>query len=441
MMQRPYGALQGTPREPRIPVLQKAESLVTQVNSLAFPQPLLYAALGGYASNTGVPVTPLTAMQAAAVYACVRRLSDDIAGLDIMVRHRLPKGGWESDPTHPLMTLFARPNRWQTSFEFWSYMGSALSIRGNSFAVIERDFDGSPMELIPISPDRVTITLTDNGTLFYRVNSRHIGYGIIVPPDDMLHLKNMSLDTYIGVSPIAIAQDVIGLALATQQHGAVLFRQGGQIGGTINHPGKLSTEATQRMAQSWRDTHSGVQNAHKVAILEEGAKFEKVGMTNEDAQFLATRQMQTTEICRMFSVPPHKIGELGRATFNNIESLNQQYIDDALGPIARRIEEALDFHLLFDEERAQYAIKFDFESLLRGDQLTRYQAYQIGTLNGWLSRNEVRAKENLNPVAGGDEYRVPLNTGDPTKPGNIPQQVPSEGGGDESEDQGGDDDA
>jgi HK97 family phage portal protein len=440
-MQRPYGVLQGTPREPRVSLapsstVQRSGSLVSQVNSLAFPQPLLYAALGGYASNTGVPVTPLTALQSMAVYGCCRAISDDIAGLGINVRRRLPKGGWENDPTHPLVELFAKPNRWQTAFEFWSYLVFALSLRGNGFAVIERDNDGSPRELVPISPDRVTVKLTDDGTLWYRINSRHIGYGIMVPPDDMLHLKNVSLDSYIGVSPIAIAQDAIGLALATQQHGAVLFRQGGQVGGVLTHPGQLTKEASDRIAQSWRDTHSGVQNAHKVPVLEEGIKFEKIAMTNEDAQFLATRQFSVIDICRLWRVPPHKVGELTRATFSNIEMQAQQYIDDALKPVATRIEQAADCQLLFADERAQYSVKFDFTSLLRGDQVTRYQAYQIGTLNGWLSRNEVRAREGMNPIEGGDEYRVPLNTGDPNHPENIPQRV---GSGSDAPAQDGDD--
>jgi HK97 family phage portal protein len=436
MSHHSWGEFLGTPREPHLTTsagaaVTKTDSLVSQVNALAFPQPLLYAALGGYASNTGVPVTPLTALQAAAVYGCVKCISDDIAGLDIIVRKRLANGnGWKIDTDHPLNELFANPNRWQTPFEFWSYIVSSLCFRGNSFAVIERDMDGRPVELVPIAPDRVTVRLTDDGTLWYRCNSRHIGYGIMVPPDDMLHLKNISLDSYLGVSPIAIAQDVIGLALATQQHGAVLFRQGGQIGGTINHPGKLSKEAGDRMAASWKDTHSGVQNAHKVAILEEGAKFEKVGMTNEDAQFLATRQFQTLEICRLFKVPPHKIGELTRATFSNIEQQQQQYIDDALQPIAKRIRDAAHAQLLFDDERDTYQVSHSFESMLRGDQKTRFESYQIGLLNGFLSRNEVRQRENMNPVEGGDEYRVPLNTADPTKPGNIPQQIPGGGNGD-----------
>ena len=400
--------------EPTIAVKDSA-AVTSTLGGLGWPQPMLYAALGGYASNTGVPVTPFTALQAAAVYACIRSVSQDMAILKPFVRRCLPSGGYRRELQHPLNKLFRRPNRWQTRFEFVSYMLTSLCLRGNSFVVVERDRDANPIELVPIAPDRCTIMLTDDGELWYRINSRRLGMGLLVPPDDMIHLKNISMDGYVGVSPIAVAQDVIGLALATQQHGGVLFRQGGQVGGVISHPGKLSKEAADRIANSWRETHAGVQNAHKVAIIEEGMKFEKVAITNEEAQFLETRRFQVTDICRLYGVPPHRLGELDKATLNNIEQQNQQYVDSALKPIADSIEQLFNHHLLFDDERSFLECKFDFDDMTRGDLLTRYQAYQVGTLNGWLSRNEVRARENMDPIEDGhgDEYRVPLNTAVP----------------------------
>ena len=400
--------------EPTVETKDSA-AVTSTLGGLGWPQPMLYAALGGYACNTGVPVTPFTALQAAAVYACIRSVSQDMAILKPFVRRCLPSGGYRRELQHPLNKLFRRPNRWQTRFEFVSYMITSLCLRGNSFVVVERDKDANPIELVPIAPDRATIMLTDDGELWYRINSRRLGMGILVPPDDMIHLKNISMDGYVGVSPIAVAQDVIGLALATQQHGGVLFRQGGQIGGVISHPGKLSKEASDRVANSWRETHSGVQNAHKAAILEEGMTYEKIAITNEEAQFLETRRFQVTDICRLYGVPPHRLGELDKATLNNIEQQNQQYVDSALKPIADSIEQLFNHHLLFDDERSFLECKFDFDDMTRGDLLTRYQAYQVGTLNGWLSRNEVRARENMDPIEDGhgDDYRVPLNTAVP----------------------------
>ncbi len=417
------------------PALERKQpgDMVGSLNSMAFPQPLLYAALGGYASNTGVAVTPFTALQSAAVYGCVKCIAEDIACLPVYIRRKLIKGGWVVDETHPLNRLFRRPNRWMTSFQFWSYVLTSYCLRGNAYVVIERGPDGSPVELIPVTPDRVTIRLSpSDGTPWYLVNARQIGIGVWIPPDDIIHMKNMSVDGYLGLSPIACAQDVIGLALAAQQHGAVLFRQGGQVSGVLKHPGRLSKEASDNLAESWRNTHSGVQNAHKIAVLEEGMTFDKIALTNEDAQFLQTRQFQVLDICRLYRVPPHKLADYGRATFNNLEQQQQGYIDDCLGPHTLQLEGLMDDLLLFDDERALYADYFDVTGMLRGDTVRRYQSYQIGLLNGFLSRNEVRAQENLNPIPGGDEYRVPLNTGDPLG-GGMPAISDSDNSDKESE--------
>lgn len=427
------------PVEPLPPATEKQGSLVGSVNSLAFPQPLLYAALGGYASNTGVPVTPLTGLQASAFLGCIKCISEDIAGLACVIRRRLPNGGWVIDRTHRLNKLLRKPNLFQSRFQFWCYVLTSYCLRGNAFVVINRDLAGNPAELIPVSPDRVSVTISPNtGFLWYRVNSLHIGYGIMIPPDDMLHMKNISIDGYLGLSPVACAQDVLGLALAAQQHGSILFRQGAQVAGTIKHPGRLSKEAADNIAESWRNTHAGVQNAHKVAILEEGMSFDKIAITNEDAQFLQTRQFQTQEICRIFRVPPNKVGDYGRATFGNVEQQQQQYIDDCLSPHTDQLADLLNEQLFFEDERDDYEFYWDYTCMLQGNRLERFQTYQIGLLNGVLSRNEVRAQENMNPVPGGDEYRVPLNTADPTHPENIPQTRPKppaeeEGEDDESE--------
>ena len=417
---RAYGELQGTAREPRLTmpaVITTKDGPTSTLGGLGWPQPMLYAALGGYASNTGVPVTPFTALQAAAVYACIRFISQDIAMMKPFIRRNLPDG-FKRDKLHPLNRLFVKPNRWQTRFEMMCYWITSLCLRGNGFVVIVRNEWGEAIELVPVSPDRVTLMLTPEGELWYRVNSQRIGYGIMVPPDDMMHLKNISMDGYVGVSPIAIAQDVIGLALATQQHGGILFRQGAQIPGVFQHPGKLSKEASDRIANSMRETHAGVQNAHKVAVLEEGMTYEKIAMTSEDAQFLETRRFQVIDICRLYGVPPHKLGELDKATLNNIEQQNQQYMDSALRPIAQSIMELFDAHLLFEEERRTLGCVLDADEMTRGDMLTRFQAYQIALLNGFMNRNQVRAKENMDPITDGtgDQYRVPLNTADPTQP-------------------------
>jgi HK97 family phage portal protein len=226
------------------------------------------------------------------------------------------------------------------------------------------------------------------------------------------------------------------LALAAQQHGAVLFRQGGQVAGVLKHPGRLGKEASDNLAESWRDTHSGVQNAFKTVILEEGMTFDKVAITNEDAQFLQTRQFQVLDICRMYRVPPHKLAEYGRATFNNVEQQQQMYIDDCLGPCTSQLEGLMNDQLLFDDERGTYETHFDYTGLLRGDLIRRYQSYQIGLSQGFLNRNEVRAAENLNPIPGGNEYQITAQPGQsvPQAPKPPTPSLGGDGDGDSEDD-------
>jgi len=324
--------------------------------------------------STGVAVNPFSAMQAAAVYGCVKRLSEDVGKLPLRIRRRLRKGGYTVDLDHPLNRLFRKPNEWQTASQCWSYYVWALALRGNAYASVLRGRAGEPTAIVPVNPDRVSPLLTPDGRLWYQISHPYLGEGLRLDQGNVLHAKGMTFDGYTGVSPIMLAQDVVGLALASQQHGATLFRQGSQISGVLEVPAKLSAEASKRMAASWADTYAGVQNAHKIAVLEENAKFAKIGMTNEEAQFLSTRQMQVIEICRLFGVPPHKVFDLSNAHFANIENSEQQYINDTLVPIARQVEEVLEQTLLWDDEQGEVDIRFDFNELLRGDRKTRVEA-------------------------------------------------------------------
>lgn len=387
-----------------------AKGVATSTDT-ALTSPYFFGALGYFGSSTGVAVTPATALTSPAVYACVRCLSDDLAKLPVVVRRRVPGGGWRADTGHPLNALLRRPNRWQTAFDLKSFLVTSYCLRGNAYAVILRDGVGQPRRLVPLSPDRVGVYLSPEGWLYYGVSHPLVGNGITVHQDDMLHVRGMSLDGYTGISPIAAAAEAIGLSLATQQHGAVLFRQGAQVAGVLKAPGKLSAEAAQRLAQSWQNVHAGVQNSHKTAVLEEGIAFEKISMTSEESQFIATRGFQVIDICRIFRVPPHKVMSLDNAHYANIEQSEIAYAKDALAPIAKRFEEVWDDGLLFQDERITLSLRFDFDELLRGDTPSRYGAYSVGANNGWLSVNEIRAKEGMPPIDGGNEYRKPLNTG------------------------------
>ncbi len=379
--------------------------------SLAFPQPMLWGLFGGSGSSTGVPVTPISALAVPTVYACVRRKSEDIAKMPVIIERDAGGGDWRLDAEHPFNNVLRRPNRWMTPFEFWRYIVQGIDLRGNSIAVIKRGWNGAPEELIPLNWDRVSVLLSPSGMLFYNVSHPQVGWGVTFHQDDVLHFRGLTLDGgYLGTTPIAAAQDSIGLAIATQQHGAVLFRQGAQVAGVIKHPAKLTPESMTRLRQSWQDVYGGVQNSHKTAILEEGMTFEKLTMTNEDSQFLETRAFQVVELCRLFGIPPHKVYDLSKASFTSLEQQEQAYVNDTLDTLACNLQDGTNSKVFFEDERARFRIRFDFRSLLRGDQQARSAFYGSALNNGWLSVNDVRRMEGLAPVDGGDTYRVPVNT-------------------------------
>lgn len=401
-------------REPVLSFPAKSNAVAPTDFSMAWPSPNLMGLFGGWTGSTGIPVTPLTALQVSAVFGCIKAKSEDIGKLPLRVKRRLPTGGAVVDTQHPLNRLLERPNAWMLPMEFWSYLTVALELRGNAYAVIVRGKAGQPLSLIPINPDRVNVLLSPRGWLYYNISHPQLGDGLTLHADDVIHIRNLSIDGgYLGLSPIAVAQDTIGIALAAQQHAATLFRNGAQVGGVLTFPNKLSKEGAERIAQSWRDVHGGVQNSSKTAVLEEGGKFEKITLTSEEAQFLESRQFAVIDICRLFRVPPHKVFDLTEAHYANIESANQDYIDDALQPLITRFEQACGQKLLFDDERAEYFFEFDFSALLRGDQQSRFTAYKMALDGLFMTRNEVRIKEGLNPVPGGDEFVIPLNMSDP----------------------------
>ena len=386
--------------------------------TFSFPSSTLTYALGLWPSNTGVPISPIAALQAAAVYSCIKRLAEDISKTPIKVRRRSRKGGWIDAVDHPLTGLFRRPNYWQTQFEWLSYMVTSLQMRGNSYLYVDRRSDGFPRRLVPLLPERTAVMLTYEGELYYKITAPLLGQETItVTPFDMIHIRNISLDGgLMGVSPIACSQDGIGLALASQRHAALFYRQGTSLNGTLEAPNRLSREAAIRLAQSWQDNYSGSDNHHRVAVLEEGMKFNPISISPEDAQLVEAQRWSAEQICRVFGVPPWLVGlPVPTGTYSNVEQSQQSYVQNTLLGLARKIEQELERVLLFDDERDSYQIAFDFDAILRGDLKSRMEAMQIALLNGVLSINEVREREGLEAIEGGDEHRVPLNTGPAAK--------------------------
>ena len=237
---------------------------------------------------------------------------------------------------------------------------------------------------------------------------------------EIFHLRGLTLNGWLGISPIAYARESIGLSIATEKFGSQLFRSGAKMGGVLEHPGKLSKESYDRLKNSFDEAHSG-ENAHKTALLEEGMKFTKVSMNANDSQFLETRKYQRSEIAAIFRVPPHMIGDLEKATFSNIEQQSLEFVNYSLMPWLNRIEKAIKRDLMSPQEKKDLTMKFDVSGLLRGDASARSALYHNGILDGWMTRNEARAAESalgivLNPLEGLDIPLIPLNMNDGTEP-------------------------
>lgn len=365
--------------------------------------PVRNTASGRYVSDEG-------ALKVSAVYSCVRVLTESIASLPLILYRRGEGGSKERAIEHPLYTLFHdRPNKLQSSFDFFEQVVVSLCLRGNAYAQKILNGAGDVIELWPLPPDKVQIEVTPAGEkkFFYHKN------GVRIPFDteEIVHFKGLSTDGIRGISPIDCARESIGVALATEEHGARFFSNGASPTGVLEHPASLSDEAAERIRKSWEDRYAGSANSHRVVVLEESMKWHQLSLTNEQSQFLETRKFQISEIARWFRVPPHMVGDLERATFSNIEHQALEFVTHTLRPWLVRIERTL-LNSVFDAEEAQdFVLEFLADALLRGDLKTRYDAYAIARTNGWLNVDEIRAKENMNPLPDGQgqKYLQPLN--------------------------------
>lgn len=359
-------------------------------------------------SASGLRVSPDSALRLAAVYACVRILSETMASLPLVVYRARADGGKDRVTDHWLYRLLARrPNRFQNPFEWREMLQGHLALRGNAFCQIMADGRGEITQLIPIHPDRVRLELLPQGDCRYRIQNPG-GQDLVLPRGQVWHLRGLSSDGLVGLSPIELARDSLGMALAAQDYGARFFSNDAKpTGGWIEFPGNFKdAEAKRVFRESYQAAQSG-SNRGKVLVLENGMKFHEVGVTNKDAQFLELRKFQITDIARLFRVPPHMIADLDRATFSNIEQQSLEFVMHTMTPWAERWEAAIEADLVLEGDELE--VEFDFANLMRGDAASRSAYYQSGIQNGWLTRNEARIAENLNPLAGLDQPLRPLN--------------------------------
>jgi HK97 family phage portal protein len=359
-------------------------------------------------TSSGMRVSPDSALRLAAVYACVRILAETMASLPLVIYQRRPDGGKDRITDHWLYRLMGkRPNRFQNPFEWREMLQGHLALRGNAYNQIITNPRGEIIELMPIHPDRVKIELLPSGEYRYRVTDRS-GTVVIMPRGEVWHLRGLSSDGLMGMSPIELARENLGMALAAQDYGARFFANDAKpTGGWIEFPGSFKdSEAKKVFRESYQLAQSGA-NRGKVLVLENGMKFHEVGVTNKDAQFLELRKFQITDIARLFRVPPHMIADLERATFSNIEQQSLEFVMHTMTPWAERWEASIESELLLESDDIE--IEFDFANLMRGDAASRSSYYQSGIQNGWLTRNEARMAENLNPLDGLDQPLRPLN--------------------------------
>ena len=373
-------------------------------------------------ASAGINVNQWNAMQLSAVYACIRVLSETVAQLPLNV-HRRTKIGSELANEHPLHNLLHNePNAWMTSFVWREISQGHLCSWGNAYSYIERNKKGEPLSLFPLLPDR-TCPVIEQGRLFYTttINEQLLK----LRASDVLHIPALGFDGVMGLSPISLHREAIGLGMAAQTFGARFFGSGATLAGILKHPGKLKRKAenpddpspVDRLRRQFSDLFAGLNNSHKVAVLEEGMNFERIGVPPNDAQFLETRKFQITEIARVFNVPSHMINDLDHATFNNISELSIGFLRYTMTPWLVRWEQEINRKLFITpQDKQRYFVKFSVGGLLRGTSKERAESYKMGIEGGWLSRNEVRKLEDLNPVQGLDQYLVPLNMGDGQKP-------------------------
>lgn len=352
----------------------------------------------------GVPVTASSAEGISAVYAAVSAISESVSSLPLDI-YRRTDDGRDKARTHPLYKLLhTEPNARQTALEFREMMQRHVLLRGNAYAEIGWNRAGRVESLKPLHPDSVSVLLTQDDSLVYEVTDRH-GHRRRLLAEEVLHLRYHSDDGIMGRSPIQVARDTVGLALAERTHGERMFAQGTKLSGVIQtQPGTTKSQAGD-IASSWAAGHGGVSNSGKTAVLPAGAEFKTVSMTLEDAEWIEARRMSVEEVARLFRVPPVLIGDLREANYSNAVELGRYFVTHTLRRHLVMWEQAIGRTLINDP--GTFYAEHNVEGLLRGDSLKRAQFYQRAIEEGWMMRSEVRRLENLPTIEGIDDEEAP----------------------------------
>ena len=397
--------------------------------------------MGG--STAGKYVNERSAMQMTAVYSCVRILAEAVAGLPLHLYKYTESGGKEKAIDHPLyLLLHDEPNPEMSSFVFRETLMTHLLLWGNAYAQIIRNGKNEVIALYPLMPNKMSVDRDEHGQLYYTYQRSNEeaptmkGSSVILKPSDVLHIPGLGFDGLVGYSPIAMAKNAIGMAIACEEFGAKFFANGAAPSGVLEHPGTIKDPS--RVREAWQSQFGGSSNSGKVAVLEEGMKYTPISISPEQAQFLETRKFQINEIARIFRVPPHMVGDLEKSSFSNIEQQSLEFVKYTLDPWVIRWEQSIMRSLLTPEEKKTYYTKFNLDGLLRGDYQSRMNGYAIGRQNGWMSANDIRELENLDRIPeeeGGDLYLINGNMLPMRNAGAFANTTPNDDGKEETPDE------
>lgn len=390
--------------------MQRRETRGLENPSIPVNAQTLAAMLSYGPTWAGVDVSQQNAMAYSAIFSAVRIISEHVATLPFRLMTKLDNGmATEEATNHPLYNLLKyQPNPKTTPAVMKEIMQAHICTWGNAFAFIERDKADRPIGLWPITPDRVRVW-QDGRKMRYIVKAPgNDGAADYCESWEILHIPGLGFDGTVGYSPIQLMRQAIAMGLAAEQFGGTFFGNGANLTGVLEHPNKLSNEAAERLRLSWDRVYSGVRNANKTAVLEEGLKFNKISVPPEEAQFIETRKFQRNEIAMIFRVPPHMMGDLEKAAYNSIQAMSDEFYRYTLWPYLVKWKEEFSRKLLTESEREQYAFDWNPDDLIRADTATQIQTLGTATQQGLMTINEARARLRLNPVDGGDELRTQM---------------------------------
>ena len=357
-------------------------------------------------SISGRTVNPRNSIQVSTVYACVRVIAETVASLPLSVYEDTGTGSHKAID-HPLYHLLHdEPNSEMTSFVWREVSMTHLLLWGNAYSQIIRTGKNQVIGLYPLLPDHMEVDRDTKGKLTYTYTTAD-GNEVLLKPEEVLHIPGLGFDGIIGYSPIALEKNAIGLSIAAEEYGSKFFQNGARPSGVLTHPNTVKD--VKRLRDNWNATYGGSNNGGKVAVLEESMTFTPISLPNNEAQFLETRKFQVEEICRIFRVPPHLIGNLDRATFSNIENQSIDFAIHTIRPWLVRFEQALNRALFSEHDKGHFFVQYNLDGLMRGDYKSRMEGYAIARQNGWMSANDIRELENMNPLPeelGGNQYLV-----------------------------------